>query len=126
MSHQSRLRKTTVQTPGRTPAPNVFIPTLERMNRALTAREWVEREFREGGYLRRYLHHEVHQMPHLLRQVARRQDGFRQNNRSEYRRLATLPARLYMRLKAMDPHFFEDDKNLKSLRRDNADVCVYV
>ena len=104
--------------------PHLFIPTQTR--KTVKAAEWLEREFREGGYLKRYLENEVGRMPQLLRRVARRRQHFRQNNRSDLRLLGTFPARLYQRLKAMDPHFFDDNQNLKSLRRDNPDVCVYL
>ena len=122
MSHISRMRKGVEREGVRT--PNVFIPAQAR--KTIKAQEWLDREFREGGFLRKYLDNEVGRMPHLLRQLARRRHGFRQNNRSDLRLLASIPARLYHRLKAMDPHFFDDNQNLKSLRRDNPDACVYL
>lgn len=112
-----------------TGAPRPFqirIPTLESVQRRQTLAAWVQRELREGGCLRRYLDNEVARMPDLLRRTARAMHGFRQNNRSDLRRVAAIPARLYHRLKAMDPHFFEDNQNLRSLRRDEPDACVYL
>ena len=88
--------------------------------------EFFWREMREGGRLHRYLQRERHTSVKRLRRVARHMQNFRQNNKSDLRLLAAVPAREFFRWKQEDPDFWADDKNLKSLRRDNPDVCVYV
>lgn len=88
--------------------------------------EYMWRELREGGVLKRYLDHERATSPRRQRAVARRMSSFRQNNKSDLRLVAAVPAREFMRWKQEDPDFWLDDKNLKSLRRDNPDMCIYV
>lgn len=87
---------------------------------------WYHRELREGGALDDYLRREKAQTPQRYRQLARRMHGFQQNNRSDVQRVADIPLRDYFRWLREDPDFFADNKNLKSLKRDNQDVCVYV
>ena len=86
--------------------------------------EWWWRECREGGFLQEYVRREKGRMPGAIRQVARLMANFKQNNKSDFRLVASVPARLYQRLKAEDPDFFSDNQNLKNLRRDNPDVVV--
>lgn len=119
-----------VQTPGqRAPgAPaNLFIP---RMGKEMRFEEWYWRELREGGYLWNYLRQEKLKSRDRLRAVAtqhnRGREGFKQNNKSDFRLLAAVPAREFFRWKREDPNFWEDDANLRSFRRDNPDACVYV
>jgi hypothetical protein len=88
--------------------------------------EWLWRELREGGRLHEYLAREKSTSGRRLRNVARRMDGFQQNNCSDLRLLAAVPAREYHRWKKEDQHFWEDDANLRSLRRDNTEACIYV
>ncbi len=113
---------------GQTPegVPSLFIPTITGTRKRLALRDWYWQEIREGGFLHEYLRQEKARTPAMLRQVARMMDGFAQNNRSDLRRLCTIPARLYHRWKAEDEHFFEDDNNLRSLKRDNPDAAVFV
>lgn len=105
-------------------APRVWIPTITGAR--LHLRDWWWREIKEGGFLHRYLHAEKARTPGMIRTAARLMDGFTQNPRSDFRRLATIPARLYHRWKAEDEAFFDDDDNLRSLKRDNPDLPVYV
>jgi hypothetical protein len=117
-----------VQTPGPRPAPTraprLFVPTISGARDCL--RDWYWRELKEGGFLDRYLKAEKARTPAMIRQVARLMAGFQQNNKSDFRRICTIPARLYHRWKAEDEHFFEDDGNLRSLKRDNPDLPIYV
>lgn len=103
--------------------PNVFVPHL---GRDISYEEWYWKELKEGGVLHRYLDMEKRTSSKRMRAVRRKIDGFEQNNKSDHRLLAAVPAREYFRWKAVDPHFFEDNKNLKSLRRDNPDAAVFV
>jgi len=90
---------------------------------------WWNRELRQGGELYEYCQREKAQTQDRYREVARRvhgRQGFKQNNKSEFRRVADIPVRDYFRWTAQDPDFFNDDRNLKSLKRDNPDACVYI
>jgi len=87
--------------------------------------EYMWRELREGGRLYQYLRRERHQGPRRIRAVARQMHGFRQNNKSEFRLRAAVPAREYFRWLQEDPDFWADNRNLKSLKRDNPDMAIY-
>lgn len=117
--------RNSVQTPGRAPAaPRLFLPTLH--GKADCLRDWFWKEIKDGGYLSNYLQREKACTPQSIRRVARLMSGFQQNNKSDFRRLAAIPAKLYHRWKNEDEQFFEDDNNLRSLKRDNPDLPIYV
>lgn len=103
-------------------APRILIPTAA--TRRLLLRDWWHRETKDGGLLANYVAREKHQMPRLMRNVARMMASFQQNNKSDFRLIASVPARLYQRLKKEDPDFFSDNQNLRNLRRDNPDAVV--
>lgn len=115
-----------VQTPGqRDPsAPaHIFVP---RLGREVRFEDWFWRELREGGYLQKYLASEKHRSASRLRAVARRMDGWQQNNKSDFRLKAAIPAREYFRWKKEDPDFWSDDRNLRSFKRDNPEAVIHV
>lgn len=87
-------------------------------------RDWLMRACRTDGFFARYLAREKHLMQQELRRVARANQNRQQNNKSDLRLVASVPSRLYHRWKQEDEHFFSDNGNLKSLRRDNPDVVV--
>lgn len=87
-------------------------------------RDWLWRQMRTDGYFARYIAREKHLMTQAIRRVARANQHRRQNNQSDLRLVASVPSRLYHRLKQTDEHFFSDNVNLKNLRRDNPDVVV--
>lgn len=84
------------------------------------------RELREGGRLHEYIRREKALSTRRMRAVARQMHGRRQNAKSDLRLLAAIPAREFHRWRAVDKHFWEDDSNLRSLRRDNPDACIYL
>lgn len=87
--------------------------------------EWMWKELRfDGGLLKEYLAMEKRQTEARLRAVAREMDGFEQNNQSDFRLKAAVPMREYLRWKREDPHFWDDDANLRSWKRDNPDAVV--
>ncbi|MBK8001725.1 MAG: hypothetical protein IPK15_24230 [Verrucomicrobia bacterium] len=88
-------------------------------------RDWWWRELKDGGELNTYLRREKAQTAARYRAVARANHGKKPNYKSELHRRADIPLRDYFRWLAVDPDFWKDDKNLKSLKRDNPDVCVY-
>jgi len=103
-------------------APMILIPTAS--GRRTLLKDWWHKECKEGGFLAEYIRREKGMMPQQLRKVARLMAGFKQNSKSDFRLIASVPARLYQRLKQEDPDFFSDNQNLKNLRRDNPDVVV--
>ena len=107
-----------------TRTPGVLVPSITGAR--LLLRDWYWREIKDGGCLDAYLKREKGQMPHMMRRVARLMANFQQNNQSDFRRLCTVPARLYQRWKLEDAHFWEDDNNLRSLKRDNPDLPIFV
>lgn len=88
--------------------------------------EWAWRELREGGYLHTYLMKEKAQERARARAVARRMDGVKQNPDSDLRLVASVPARDFFRLSKAVPEFFEDDWNLRYLRRKGAEFPIFI
>jgi len=105
-------------------APQILIPTAA--TRVTLLRDYWWKEIKEGGFLHEYVRREKGTMGASIRRVARFMSGFKPNHKSDFRLVARVPARLAQRLKAEDPDFFSDDRNLKNLKRDNPDVCVYL
>ncbi len=101
--------------------PHILIP---RFRSTFNRPDWVWQELREGGRLRRYLDVERHTTGNRWRAVARARQGFQQNNKSELRVRASVPAIDYFRFKKKDKHFWDDDANLRSLKRDNPECAT--
>lgn len=105
-------------------APHIFIPTLA--NHPSQFQDWYWKELREGGILHEYLRRERAQGVRRQRAVARRMQGVKRNFKSDLNLKAAVPAREFFRWKAEDKDFWRDDKNLKSLKRDNPDMQIFV
>jgi hypothetical protein len=103
--------------------PAILVP---KKGAKLNLDELFWRELKEGGQLHEYIRREKATSDRRLRAVARRQHGYRSNPKSDLRLIAAVPAREYHRWKAEDPHFWEDDANLRSFRRSNPDACIYL
>lgn len=86
--------------------------------------DWIKDAWRDEGLFRRYLRMEKHTTEQRVRQVGRQMEGWQQNNKSELRLRAAVPMREFMRWKAKDKHFWEDDSNLRSLKRDNPNMHI--
>ena len=104
------------------PIPAVLVRKYHRLQ---SWRAWLDKELKEGGYLNKYLEREKALTPARYRSLARRLAKFKQNNKSDFRVRAHVPARDFFRWRHTDPHFFDDNANLKSLKRNNPDVLVY-
>lgn len=105
---------------------SIHVPTL---GQEMRFEDWYWKELREGGLLHRYVRTEKFQTRARLRTVARVMDrrmGAKQDTKSDFRLKAAVPARDFFRWQAEDPHFWADDKNLRSFKRDNPDACIYV
>ena len=105
--------------------PNILIKRVDS-RKVINWPEFMWREMREGGYLQRYLEREKHTATRRVRQAARHMHGFKQNNKSDFRLLSCVPMREWLRWRKVDPNFWDDDKNLKSLKRDNPDLPIFV
>ena len=115
--------------PGRAAPSPAVLNIVNKRAKAMTPaafQEWMFKACRPGGELHEYERRERARTSERYRAVARQQHGFQQNNKSDLRRVADIPARDYFRWLREDPDFFHDNKNLKSLKRDNSDVCVYL
>lgn len=88
--------------------------------------EWFWRELREGGYLNHYLKRERHRHKENVRRVAKRYVDYKPNPKSDWQLLAAVPARLYHRWSKVDRDFWRDDSNLRSLKRDNPELPIFV
>lgn len=100
----------------RRPTGQVLVPKFKLNHNAEAI---LNRALREGGFYHEYLRREKALSEQRLREVARRKAGVRPNPKSELRLLAQVPAREFIRWKKVDKHFWMDDNNLRSLRRDN-------
>lgn len=105
-------------------APNIFIPTL--VNHKAQFQDWYWKELREGGMLFDYLRRERALSARRIRQVARKMHKVQRNLKSDFELKAAVPAREFFRWKAEDKDFWRDDKNLKSLKRDNPEMAIFV
>lgn len=123
-------RKTPVQTFGPKQAgaraPQIMVPSQKMMIRW---DEWMWKELRGGGFLMRYIEAEKAQSAQRARRVARQMRNVsvqrQATNTWDWELKAAIPAREFFRWKAMDPDFWRDDNNLRSLKRDNPDLCIY-
>jgi hypothetical protein len=88
--------------------------------------EFIAKAWRDDGMFRRYLEAEKHTTELRIRKVGRQMDGFRQNNKSEWRLKAAVPMREFLRFQRLDKDFWSDDSNLRSLKRDNPNMAIYV
>lgn len=94
-------------------APHILVPRFKTMPR------WFERELRTGGLIHNYLERERHNQERACRRAARDHGTKRPNPKSDFKLVAQIPANLFQRWKKVDKHFWMDDNNLRSLRRDN-------
>lgn len=120
--------------PRPTARPSASSPFIRvARSKRLDPRAWLERELRSGGFLQRYVTQEKGRMPSQIRRVAQRwsrakpkyADRPKAAREGEWELQYALPARLYFRWLAQDPDFFKDPANLRALRRDNPELCIY-
>lgn len=84
--------------------------------------DWRWRELREGGCLHAYLNRMRATTKRRWEAVGRARHGFKQNPKSDFQLLASVPAYDYFRWTRQDRNFFRDPKNLRALKRDNPHV----
>lgn len=104
--------------------PNIKVKDPERVS----FHEWWHREMKEGNSLHKYFDQVRKAAPKRWRKAAQHGAKFQQNNDSDARVVAKVPLNDFLRWRQVDPDFWSDNSNLKSLRRDNDDLreCIYV
>lgn len=108
-------------------APRSLNLLLPKPGEVLDWPEWWWQELRQGGYLQRYLDYEKkHLIPRQIRTLAEDSRNLEQPKKSEFRRLARIPMRLFLRWRQEDPDFWSDRSNLKSLKRDNPELAIWL
>ena len=98
------------------PTGQILVPKFKLNQNAAAI---LERAMRTGGFYHEYLRREKALSEQRMREVARAKHGCRPNPKSDFRLVAQVPAREFIRWKKEDKHFWMDDNNLRSLRRDN-------
>ncbi len=98
---------------------NILIP---KFRATMSQGDWRWRELREGGCLHAYLNRMRGQTRERWQAVGRARHGFKQNPKSDFQLMASVPAYDYFRWTRLDKHFFRDPKNLRALKRDNPHV----
>ena len=78
-----------------TQCPQILVPTAAA--RRILLRDWWHKECKDGGFIKEYIRREKGRMPQMLRNVARLMANFKQNPKSDFRLIASVPARLYQR-----------------------------
>lgn len=109
-----------------TPTLSPFQILVRKARKRQSSLEWMHQELKEGRFLHRYTTRERGMAETRWRNVKRQVYGRKQNNKSEFRAVAHIPLRDFFRWRAVDPHFWEDDSNLRSLKRDIPDAAIYV
>lgn len=102
-------------TPLHAPA-QILVPQHRREEKP---HEWLRRVSAPGGIVHKALQMERATAKQRLAYLARKYRNYQPNKKSEHRLRAVMDARTYFRWKQTDPHFFDDDKNLKNFLRDN-------
>lgn len=128
-SDVSNARRGALQTGG---APAVV---RARARLAKFRKDWVQNELRTGGFFDRYIRREKANVPAMERRIAQRFHNARPARWRDLPKPAreieaelqfAVSRRTYLRMREMDPHFWDDVNNLKSLKRDNPDACIWV
>lgn len=102
-------------TPVHAPA-QILVPQHSREEKP---HEFLRRVTAPGGIVHKALQMERATAKARLAHLARKYRNYQPNKKSEHHLRAVMDARTYFRWKQTDPHFFDDDKNLKNFLRDN-------
>lgn len=115
-------------TKGRVAAANAtpFQVLVRKHKKQQGLREWFATEMKEGRFLHRYIAKEKALAERRWKAVARKMHGWKQNNKSELKTVAHVPLRDWIRMKREDADFWNDDSNLRSLKRDVPHAAIYI
>lgn len=86
---------------------------------------WAEQELKSGGYLAEYFAKEKATGGERNRAVRQQFAGRQRHFKGDAELKAIVPAREFFRWRQQDKHFWEDDSNLRSLKRDNPDMLIH-
>lgn len=103
-------------------APYLILPTSRSLKPGESWEGWLDRAKRPGGYFYEGVRKEKALYKDRATKLAVRHKDFRQNNRSEFRKRAVIDSTTALRWMQEDPHFFDDDKNLDRLIKDNPEM----
>lgn len=101
--------------------PHVFVPMFSAL---IGYKDWATRELRSGGMFERFLDYERRTSAARFRSVAKARAQHQHNPKAETRLVASIPAPEYFRARQVDPHFWNDNQNLKNYKRDNPDAFI--
>jgi hypothetical protein len=108
------------------PGLNLLIPKVGALVKQ--SRVFWE-ELRRGEWFKRYVKADKHHCQQRWNHTARNLRNFdpRPNHQSDLELKAMVPARDFFRWQQTDPNFWDDDKNLRKLKRDNeaARNCIF-
>ena len=98
-------------------APNIIIPKFSNLSRS--RRNRMEREFRTGSFAGDYVALEKQAYRKNAQKIFQKYKNWRRKPGSEYELESTIPARTYFRWKQVDPHIWDDQKNVNKFLSDN-------
>jgi hypothetical protein len=82
----------------------------------------VARRLRDPEFHKRYVEYEKIENRKQARRIFQKYKNRKQKKSSELWMEAVVPARLFYRWKQVDPHFWEDDNNVKRIIKDNPEL----
>ena len=97
---------------------------IKQSRQRQTWNDYLRKAFRDEGIFQRYLRAERYNTAKRIRAVGKDMAGWKQNNKSEWRMISAMPARDFMRLHKVDPHFIADKQNRRRLKADNPDMII--
>jgi len=82
----------------------------------------ANRAFRDVGMFKKYVDAEKHRYRRRAQDVFSRYKNYQHNKKAELRLEGVIDARTYMRWQEVDPHFWDDDANVKKFLKDNRET----
>jgi len=83
------------------------------------------RAFRDPAMFKSYVDAEKHRYRRRAQDVFSRYKNYQHNKKAELRLMGVIDARTYMRWQEVDPHFWDDDANVKKFIKDNRETTPW-
>tara|TARA_B110000014_G_C19568667_1_gene303038 strand:+ start:44 stop:364 length:321 start_codon:yes stop_codon:yes gene_type:complete len=83
------------------------------------------RAFRDPAMFKSYVDAEKHKYRRKAGSIFQRYKNYQANKKAELRLEGVIDARTYMRWQAVDPHFWDDDANVKKFLKDNRETTPW-
>lgn len=83
------------------------------------------RAFRDMELYKQYVDAEKQQYRKRAQGIFGRYKNYQANKKAELRLTGVVDARTYMRWQQVDPHFWEDDNNVKRILKDNPEMTPW-